>query len=303
MQIMGIIAAVLICAGIVAVFYGILMKLRAGRVADAPFVKTGEAAQKGATAANAKGAISAEGNVTCQQPLTSPVSGTTCIYYEIKVTAAWKDGETHKTKEMGGEKRAAQFAIDDGSGPVWVDAREGGDFEPEQVKQETKGHGLLGGIAGGDLVFGNYRVSTGILSAGTKYTVKETVVPAVPRLYVCGKVGSSNEIMKPSWRNLLMTHKSRADFLGHAAQSAKFAFIGAGAGIGLGAILGVVATVLGGSSSAKAATAPADTTVATAAAAPADTSTAAAPPTTAKPATPPAATAASAPAKPAKKKK
>jgi E3 Ubiquitin ligase len=300
MQTLGIIAAILIGSGIVAIVYGFLMRMRAGRVADAPFVKTGEAAQKGAAVANAKGAISAEGNVSCAQPLVSPVSGTTCIYYEIKVTAAWQDGQTHKTKEMGGEKRAAQFSIDDGSGPVWVDAREGGDFEPEQVKSETKGHGLLGGIAGGDLAFGNYRVSTGILSAGTKYTVKESVVPAVPRLYVCGKVGSSNEITKPSWRNLLMTHKSRADFLGHAMATAKYCFIGAGAGIGLGAILGVVATVLGGHSAKAAAAAPADTTAATAAA-PADTSTAAAPAT--KPAAAPAATPASAPSKPAAKKK
>jgi hypothetical protein len=300
MQTLGIIAALLIVASIVAIVYGFLMKLRAGRVADAPFVKTGEAAQKGAAVANAKGAISAEGNVTCQQPLVSPVSGTTCIYYEVKVTAAWTEGQTHKIKEMGTEKRAAQFAIDDGSGPVWVDAREGGDFEPEQVKSETKSPGLIGGIAGQDLIFGNYRVSPGILSIGTKYTVKETVVPAVQRLYVCGKVGSSNEITKPSWRNLLMTHKSRVDFLGHATQTAKFAFIGAGAGIGLGAILGVVATVFGGSGSAKAATAPADTTAATAAAPAAPPpATAATPPAAA----PPAAAPAPAPAKPAKKKK
>jgi E3 Ubiquitin ligase len=300
MQVLGIVGAVLIVAGIVAFVYGFLMRARVGRVSDAPFVKTGEAAQKGTAVANARGAISAEGNVSCPQPLVSPVSGTTCIYYEIKVTAEWKDGQHLKTKEMGHEKRAAQFSIDDGSGPVWVDAREGGDFEPEQVKSETKGHGLLGGIAGGDLVFGNYRVSTGILSAGTKYTVKETVVPAVPKLYVCGKVGSSNEITKPSWRSLLITHKSREDFLGHAMATAKYCFIGGGAGLGLGAILGVVAALVGGGHSAKAAPTPADTTVATATAAPADTSTAA--PPAAKPAAaPPAAT--PAPAKPAAKKK
>jgi hypothetical protein len=305
---MGVAAAVLIGLGIVAAIYGIMMKMRAGRVIDAPFVKTGEAAQKGTAVASPKGAISVEGNVSCQQPLTSPVTGQTCLFYEVKVTATWSDGKNQKTKELGGEKRAAQFALDDGSGPVWVDARDGGDFEPEQVKTETKGTGLIGGIAGQDLVFGNYRVSTGMLSMGTKYTVKETVLPAVPRLYVCGKVGSSNEIMKPGWRNLLMTNKTRDDFLSHATASAKYAFIGAAAGVVLGGALGVVAALTGGSNAkATTAAAPADTTVATTTAptaAPADTgATAPTTPPAAKPASAPAKEPAKEPAKPAKKKK
>src|SRR5262249_30229961 len=160
------IALVLIALGIVGLIYGFLQKLKAGRVADAPLVKTGEAAAKGAAAANPKGGISAEGNVVCQQPLISPVTGVPCLYYALKVTASWKDGDHQKSKELTHEKRAAQFAVDDGSGPVWVDARQGGDFEPTQKKEETKGTSLLGGITGQDLVFGNYRVSTGMLSLG-----------------------------------------------------------------------------------------------------------------------------------------
>jgi hypothetical protein len=252
---MGAVAAVLIGIGIIAIIYGFMMRTRVGRVTDAPFVKTGEAAGKGTGAANAKGAISVEGNVSCQAPLVSPVSGTTCLYYEVKVTAAWKDGDTHKTKEIGTEKRAAQFAVDDGTGPVWVDARDGGDFEPNQIKEETKGTGLIGGITGQDLQFGNYRVSTGMLSLGTKYTVKESVLPAVPKVYVCGKVGSSNEIMKPGWRNLLVTNKSREDYLGHAMAHAKFSFMGGGGGILVGAILGVVASLMGPSDAEVKATA------------------------------------------------
>ena len=178
---MGAFAALLIGLGIVGIIYGLIMRARASRVNDAPFVKTGEIASKGSAVANPKGGISAEGNVSCPQPIVSPVTGTTCLYYEVKVTAKWKDGDTQKEKEVGKEKRAAQFSIDDGTGPVWVDAREGGDFEPDQVKEETKGTGLIGGITGQDLVFGNYRVSTGMLSMGTKYTVKisDTVRPPI----------------------------------------------------------------------------------------------------------------------------
>ncbi len=271
---MAAIAALLLALGIIGLIYGLIMRTRAGRVTDAPFVKTGEIAQKGSAIASPKGAISAEGNISCPQPLLSPVSGTTCLYYELTVTAEWKDGDTTKTKELTKEKRAAQFAIDDGSGPVWVDAREGGDFEPEQTKSETKSTGLLGGITGQDLVFGNYRVSTGMLSLGTKYTVKEEVLPAVPRVYVCGKVGSSNEITNPGWRNLLITSKSRDDYLAHALKSAKIALIAGGSMIGVGIILGVVSSFIGGDEPKK--TAATATATATATAAPDTTASAAA---------------------------
>jgi hypothetical protein len=285
---MGYVGGILIALAVVAFVWGFLMKVRASRVVDAPHQKTGDIAQKGTAIANPKGAISAEGNVTCPQPLVSPVSGTTCLYYEVKVTAAWKDGDTHKTKELGKEKRAAQFAIDDGSGPVWVDAREGGDFEPDQVKEETKGTGLLGGITGQDLQFGNYRVSTGMLSMGTKYTVRESVLPAVPRVYVCGKVGSSNEITKPSWRNLLITHKTRDDYLSHAAASAKYAFLGGAAGVVIGIILIVVSSLIGGDSASAKTAATATATAAADTGAPAGTAAPSGTGATTPPATPPA---------------
>jgi hypothetical protein len=243
------IGLLLAAIGIIGLVYAVIMRMRAARVSDAPFVKTGEAAAKGMAAANPKGAISAEGNVSCPQPLVAPMSGKTCLFYEIKVTAEWKDGDTNKTKEISKEKRAAQFSIDDGSGPVWVDAKEGGDFEPSETKSETKSTSLLGGITGQDLMFGQFRVSTGLLSLGTKYMVEEKILSAAPKLYVCGKAGSSNEITAPSWRSLLITGKTRADYLGHAMQSAKIALIVAGSLMGVGLILGIVGAV----------TAPADT--------------------------------------------
>jgi hypothetical protein len=263
----------LVALGIIGLIYGLMMKMRAGRVTDAPFVKTGEAAQKGTAAANPKGMISAEGNVECPQPIVSPVSNTTCLFFEIKVTAEWKDGDTTKTKELSKEKQAARFAINDGTGPVWVDAREGGDFEPEQNKTETKSTGLIGGITGQDLVFGNYRISPGILNMGTKYRVEEKVLPAVPRLYVCGKVGSSNEIGSPSWRQLLMSGKGRDEYLSHATKQAKLFLIGGGAMFGVGLITGVAIPAIAGgdekpkakvaaSASASASAVPADTAAA-----------------------------------------
>jgi hypothetical protein len=299
------IALVLVCLGILGLVYGVFQKIKAGRVADAPLVKTGEAAARGASAANPKGGISAEGNVVCPEPLVSPVTGVACLFYELTVTASWKDGDSVKSKEITKEKRAARFSLDDGTGPVWVDAREGGDFEPTQKKEETKSTSLLGGIKGQDLMFGTYRVSTGFLSLGTKYEVVERVLPVVPRLYACGKAGSSNEIGAPSWRSLILSSKSRDDLLSHATKGAKM-FLGGGAGtFAVGAVLCVVAAVTAPPAAHASRELPAATATAaaTASAAPADDSAAAAPHTSAQPAAKPAAAPAPRPAHVGKPKK
>ena len=207
LQGIGLVAVTL---GIIAFIWGGLQKLKAGRVADAPLASTGDVVNKGRGVAGPKGQISAQGGVVCQQPLIAPFSGTPCLYYRIKCTAEWKEGDTNKSKVLDEQKVAAEFAIDDGSGPVWVDAREGGDFEPTTTKRETKGAGLLGGITGTDLMFGNYRVQTGMLSMGTKYAVEEEVLPIVPRLYACGKLADQGgSIASPSWRQLILSAKSR----------------------------------------------------------------------------------------------
>ena len=250
----------LVALAIVALVWGFMQKLKAGRVADAPLVKTGDAASKGTAVAGAKGAISAEGAVACQQPLVSPVTGTPCLFYEIKCTAEWKDGDTTKTKEIDHQKVAATFAIDDGSGPVWIDAREGGDFEPTQTKEETKGTGLIGGITGADIAFGQYRVSPGVLSIGTKYTVKEQVLPLQPKIYACGKAAEGGgSITAPSWRMLILSNKSRDELLASATIGAKRFLLGGAAAFVVGGALALVGQLTAGPDEAQAATSPAAT--------------------------------------------
>jgi hypothetical protein len=272
------IALVLIALGFIALVVGFMERLKAGRVSDAPLVKTGDAAARGAAVANAKGGLSAEGNVLCREPLVSPVTGVPCLYYSLKVTASWKDGDHEKSRELTKEKRAAQFAIDDGSGPVPVDARDGGDFEPSQKKEETQSTSLLGGLTGKDLVFGNYRISTGLLSLGTKYEVVEEVLPVVPRLYACGKTGAGGAIAAPGWRSLILSAKSRDELLAGAAKNAKM-FLGGGAGaFAVGVALAVVASL-----TAPPATAAVPVTTSAPAAAPAETTAPAATAATAAP--------------------
>jgi hypothetical protein len=226
------IGSILLIAGIVALVWGIYSKLRAGRVAGAPLAHTGDVAARGAAAAGDKGAVSVEGAVACAQPLVSPVTGTPCLYWELRVTKAWKAGQTRHTKQLAHEKRAAAFQVDDGSGPVAVDASQGGDFEPTQNKSESKGTGFKAGITGGELAFGNYRLQVEALTlgSGVTYHVEERVLPVVPKLYVCGKTDAGpGAIGAPSWRQLIVSNKSRDEILGAAMKGARV-FLPAGIG-------------------------------------------------------------------------
>jgi hypothetical protein len=273
------IGGVLLICGIVAFIWGIINKLRVGRVSGAPLVKTGDAARQGMAIAGERGAVSVEGAVRCEQPLRSPVTGTPCLFYELRVTKSWKDGETEKTKELTHDKRAAAFTVDDGSGPVAIDATQGGDFEPVETKRESKGTGLMAGLTGGEVVFGAYKVEAGMLTLGSglKFHVEERVLPVVPKLYVCGKAGDGGgSIGSPSWRQLILSNKSRDEILGAAAKAAKI-FLPAGAGTTLAGVgLTVVAALVAGGSSDASPTPKnaARTTAATTTAAPSTPSTA-----------------------------
>jgi hypothetical protein len=234
------IGMVIVALGLIGVIWGIFQKIKAGRVSDAPIAPTGDVARRGAQVAGPKGQISAQGNVVCHAPLVAPFSGTPCLYYRIKCTAEWKEGDTTKTKELDEQKVAAQFAIDDGTGPVFVDAREGGDFEPSQSRKETKATGLLGGITGTTLQFGQYQVQTGMLSLGTKYTVEEEVMPIVQRVYACGKLSDQGAIAAPGWRQLILSSKSRDELLSSATKGAKIFLLAGAAAFLVGSGLAVV---------------------------------------------------------------
>lgn len=245
---MGGFAAMLVGLGIIVVIYGLMQRAKVGRV-SAPLFPTGQLAQGGAAAAGPKGSASAQGNVVCQQPLISPVSGKPCLYYSLKVTNTWKDGDKTKEKTLREEKMAAQFAVDDGSGPLFVDAKEGGDFDPEEKFLEKKKTGLLGGIVGQQLQFGHFSLDTGIGALGSEFTVEERVLPMQQRLYVNGKMSDqgANVLTKPGFpRSLIMSSRSRDEVLGAAQTGAKYALMGGAGSAAVGMILGVVSSFIGG---------------------------------------------------------
>ncbi len=242
------IGMLLVAIGIIALIVGVFQRMKAGRVTDAPLVSTGDAASRGQQLAGPKGQISAQGGVMCQQPLYAPVTGTPCFFYELKVTAEWKDGDTTKSKDLEHQKVAAQLCINDGSGPVWVDLREGGDFEPMAKKELEQSTGLLKGIVGGELTFGNYRLNAGMGSIGTTYKVEEKALPVQPSLYVCGRMAEQGGVITaPKWRNLIVSNQTRDQLLAAATKTAKIALIAGAALFVVGGVLaGVGAATSGG---------------------------------------------------------
>jgi E3 Ubiquitin ligase len=239
------IAALILVAGIVALIWGGLQKFKAGRLAAAPFVKSNDVATKGNAVAGNKGAVSVEGNVQCNQPLVSPVTGTPCLYYKVKVVGSWKEGDSTKSKDYYQDEQAVGFALDDGSGPVPVDARKGGDFDLDKKYDETKKEGFFADIKNAvglkePIVFGNFAFQNPPMSVADKFNCTEYVLPVHPRLFVLGK-HDSGVITSPSWTSLIISKKSRDQLMGSTAKAAKFSFIGGGAGLALGVILAVVA--------------------------------------------------------------
>jgi hypothetical protein len=246
---MGALAALLVVAGIVCLIWAAMQKFKAGRLAKAPFAKTGEVASNGDKVAGEKGAISVEGDVKCAAPLISPVTGTPCLYYELKVMGSWKEGDETKEKEYHSEKKAAAFGIDDGSGIVQVDASSGGDYEPfEKTFDETKKEGFFADLKsavgkGEPIMFGKFAFENPTMSVADKFTCTEKLVKVQPRMFALGK-HEGGQIKSPSWTSLILSNKTRDALLGSTAKAAKNFGIGGGAALAVGLILGIVSSVM-----------------------------------------------------------
>ncbi len=241
-------ALILVAGGIVALIWGGMQKYKAGRLAKAPFVSTGQAAA-GQTS-DPKGAISCQGTVQVQQPLRSPVTGTDCLYYELEVIGSWKDGDSKKSKNYVEEKHAAYFFVNDGSGPVRIDASKGGDFDGLSTTfDETKKEGFFADLKsaigkGEPIMFGQYAFHNPSMSKANEFRCIERVLPLAPQLYVCGK-SEANAVGAPNWTSLILSGKSRDELLGSTAKAAKSFLVGGAAAAACGTVLGIIANFVG----------------------------------------------------------
>lgn len=242
---MGSLAAIIVVIGIILLVWGGMQKFKAGRIAKAPFVKTGDAAARGAQLAGAKGAISTYGNVQIRQPLRSPVTGTECLYYELKVTGEWKDGETTKSQDYVDQKLCADFGVDDGSGLVIIDAQKGGDFEPfNKTFEETRKEGFLADLKSAvgrneAIMFGNYAFQNPTMSKASTFKCTEHVLPVQNSLFACGRA-EGGVITSPGFTSLILDHRTRDELLGKALKTAKMCLMGGAGAMAAGTLLGIV---------------------------------------------------------------
>lgn len=135
---------ILLLVGVMTLLGGLVQRVRAGRLGETPFAPTGQVAAQGRSIANAKGAISTQGQVQTQQLLTSPVSGAQCVFFKMRLEAEWGDKGSEAKYTVFEDDQSVPFAVNDGSGHVVVniDPKRGGEFcsaKPFTRKKYSRG--------------------------------------------------------------------------------------------------------------------------------------------------------------------
>ena len=224
----------LVFIAFVGLLFGLLQHLKGKKILAAPFRKTGEIAQNPAVA-DAKGIVSCEGAVSTQQPAIAPCSGTPCLYFEIEVIQEWKKHvitENGSKTESGKDtiqtvKSGAVFFLDDGSGPVAVDPREGMDVQLDKSFEQQQNVGY------GDVMFGQSFHTHVPEAPGDKHghgvKVVEKIVPIQGGMFVMGQLENAT-IGKPKSMlgKLLASRKGRAALLGATKRNSIIGFIAGG---------------------------------------------------------------------------
>lgn len=178
--------------------------------------------------------MSCEGTIYAQAPAYAPCSGTPCVYYEIDVIQEWSKSvstENGTKIEKGSDKiqtvkNGTFFHVDDGSGPIGVDPRQGMEVELDKSFEQQQA------VAYGDVVFGQFRAQVPRTSGdkyGTAVKVVERIVPMQGGMFVMGQL-ANRVLTKPSGMTgkLLASRKGRTSLLGKTKRNMQ---IGLGAGV------------------------------------------------------------------------
>lgn len=223
----------LIALAVVGLVIGVLQRAKMKKILAAPFKKTGEVAQN-PQAGDAKGTISTEGAIQVQQPLVAPCSGKPCVYYEIKVERMWEKQvntengvKTEKgTSTVSTTEQGSQFYVNDGSGPVGVDAREKVDTELTKSFEQAQN------VSYGDLTFGQYHVHVPYHGGDERTTgirATEKILPSDGNVFVMGKL-AAGVITKQDGMlgKVLISTKGRDKLVGHTKRNMILGFVAGG---------------------------------------------------------------------------
>jgi len=216
---------------VVAAVVGFMQRKKMKTIVAAPFKPTGQV-QGGA---GPDGLISCQGAVQVTQPLAAPVSGKPCLYYEIEIKQEWEqhvqteDGMKKKTGKDSAhsQKGGSMFNVDDGSGPVQVDAQEKVDAKLEKSHTEKKSYGY------GDITFGNYQVHINRPSDSDKHAVAthctEKILPADGNMFVVGKLTGDTITKRDGMLGkIMLSAQGRDALMGATKRNMMIGFIAAG---------------------------------------------------------------------------
>jgi len=253
---MAALGAILLLVGVMALLGGLVQKMRAGRLGETPFAPTGQVGSQGRAVANAKGALSTQGQVQTQQLLTSPVSGAPCVYFRCALEVEWTENNVTQKYTVMDDAQAVPFAVNDGSGPavVSIDAKRGGEFSVTKPFDRKKfSRGLMASIGAKPIeVTPRFTIPASVQVQGplgrmievpitASYFVSEQFLEPRGPFYVNGKLADDGSITSPSWASLLIMDKSRDELLAGSAGLSKKALLGGAITAPLGGILLVVA--------------------------------------------------------------
>ena len=215
MLVAGIVISVI---GLLVVLGGLLQKNKAKKILAAPFKKTGEVAAN-PQVADAKGMISCEGAIQTQQPVMAPCSNSPCVYYELKVEKQVEESKmtdrgmqtSRHWKTVSEQKQGSYFQLNDGSGPIGVDCREGLDADLKQSYSGAppggQGLGILANLLTGAIFNASERI--------IQYRATERILPVEGNLFVMGQL-KAGQITKPEGMmgKLIVSPKGRDGLVG-----------------------------------------------------------------------------------------
>lgn len=224
----------LLAFAVAAVVVGFLQRGKMKAILAAPFRQTAQAL----TGADAKGEVSFQGAIQAAQPgqqLIAPCSGQPCVYYEIEVKQEWEKHvrtEDGVKKNTGSDtalehKQGSMFWVNDGSGPVAVNATESVDAKLEKAFDEKKSYGW------GDISFGGFNAHIHRPSDGEKHATAtrciEKILPANGDVFVLGKV-AQNMISKRDGMlgKLMLAREGRDALIGSTKRNMVIGFAAAG---------------------------------------------------------------------------
>lgn len=223
-----IIAGVGLLLGII----GLVARNRASYILAVPVSTTGEVSR-------ASGPASCHGMVRTQQALTAPCTNLPCVYFQLVIEAKIKERKggqtTTKWKTLTTHHQGLMFALDDGSGPVFVQGQDelDGDLEQTFAGPPPGGQGL-GALA-------NYMTNAPRLGAHEEILelrATERAIRADASLFALGAMQHGQ--LTRGAKKLLVSTRGRDAMVGAAKTKALVLTIAGGLAVAGGATVAVL---------------------------------------------------------------